>query len=92
MKDIKNYRVLELRYFGATNHHGSRVKVVDHRWNESKYIPKRMNTDTLTEDAIVYLESIGIPINGRGEGNRTDANKDFLFTDNFHTGIDGVEK
>ena len=84
---IKNFRVFELRYLGPTNCRGTRVKIIDNRWDESKTIPRGHNTNSLVDDAINYLEGIGIDVIGRGEGNRKDRN--FLFTDNFDIGIDG---
>ena len=89
---IKNFRVFELRYLGPTNYKSTRVKIIDNRWDESKTITRRHDTNSMVDDAIIYLEGIGIDVIGKGEGNRKNVNRDFLFTDNFDIGIDGRMK
>jgi len=83
-KGIVNFRIFEIRYLGATNTQGSRIKIVDKRFNKSKIVHRSYRHINGKYDAISYLNSIGIKIVGGGELNN---DKDILFTDNFEIQI-----
>jgi len=79
-KYTPNKRAFVLRYFGATNNRGSRIKIIDCRFGLSKYVDRSYNHTDGSIDAIQYLEARGIHIEGQAE--RSD-NETLLFSSNF---------
>jgi len=83
-KGIKNFRIFEIKYFGATNTKGSRIKIIDKRFNKSKFVYRSYEHINGRYDGIDYLNSIGIKLIGGGE---MDKDRDILITDNFEIQI-----
>ena len=68
MKNLKNYQLITVKYFGATNTRGSRLKLTDTRFNnKSKYIPFNYSLNNINDMAAEYLTSIGFIIAGQCE-------------------------
>ena len=84
-KPPQNLRCFEIKYFGATNNKGSRIKITDKRFNKSKFVNRSYNHINGKYDAIDYLNSIGIKILFSSE---FGTDKDILLTDNFDIQID----
>jgi hypothetical protein len=62
---IKNYRGIELNYFGATNTQGARIKLKDlYVSNETITLNRNYETEA-TEQATAYLLNLGFNIIGR---------------------------
>ena len=80
---IENVRVFEVVYLGPTNVSGSRVKINDYRFNESKTIPFSYKTNNEGETAAEYLNTLGIKIVAKGETQKGTV----LFTKNFEKSI-----
>jgi hypothetical protein len=68
MKDLKNYQLINVKYLGATNFRGSRVKLSDPRMKTSKIIPFDYQLNRIEEMAQKYLTSIGFVVIGQCEG------------------------
>jgi hypothetical protein len=68
MKDLKNYQLITVKYLGATNTRGSRVKMIDTRFeNKSKTIPFDYSMNRIEDMACAYLTSIGFVVVGQCE-------------------------
>lgn len=80
---IPNLRVFEVVYLGPSNTSGSRVKINDLRFQESKTIPYNYKADGIGGVATIYLNSLGIKIDARGESQKGT----LLFTKNFEKSI-----
>ena len=80
---LSNYRIFEIKYLGATNTSGTRVKIIDHRFQENKTIPYNYSFNNTAEVAHEYFRSIGIKIEGKGEGKDSY----IMFTKNFDIDI-----
>ena len=76
---VNHYRMFEIKYLGATDTKGSRLKVVDTRHNQSKTLSKDYSFNLGRDQVFKYLDSLGIKI----EGFSTTKEKDFIFTLNF---------
>jgi len=76
---VNHYRMFEIRYLGATDTKGSRLKVVDTRHNQSKTLNKDYSFNLGIDQVFKYLDSLGIKI----EGFSTTKEKDFIVTRNF---------
>jgi len=83
MAKIQNYRALEVKYLGPTNSSGSKIKIIDHRFDKSKAIPYNHSENSALDGAVSYLEKLGIKFLGKAESKDSM----FLFTDNFSTDI-----
>lgn len=76
----ENIRMFEIKYLGATNTLGTRIRISDLRFKKSVII----DTDNIfLIDAEQYLNKIGIKIDFFGEGIETD----FLMSRNFETAL-----
>lgn len=64
---MKNYHLLQIKYLGATNYNGSRIKIISKRFEQSVTIPYDYKYDNTCEGATAYLESKGYEIIGKGE-------------------------
>jgi len=82
-RSIPNLRMFDVFYLGATNTSGSRVKINDLRMGESKIIPYNHKADGIGDVATMYLNSLGIKIDGKGESQKGT----LLFTKNFEKSI-----
>jgi hypothetical protein len=83
LPNIPNYRMFEVRYLGPTYSSGSRVKITDLRFEESKTIPYDQFYNSSYEVAQAYLKRLGIKLSGKAEG----PNGYFMWTNNFETSI-----
>lgn len=69
---MKNYHTLTVKYLGATNNQGARIKITSERFEQSIILSREYSTES-TEQAINYLNDKGFNIIGRGNGsNQTD--------------------
>jgi len=80
---IENVRIFEAVFLGPTNVSGSRVKINDYRFNESKTIPFGYKTNSEGQTAVEYLNTLGIKIVAKGETQKGTV----LFTKNFEKSI-----
>lgn len=64
---MENLHIIELKYLGATNTRGSRVKLTSKRFNESKTIAYNYKLNHIEDMAVEYLESKGFDIIGTAE-------------------------
>jgi len=76
---MKNLQGLEIKYLGATNTKGSRVKITDRRFNVSKTL-KNNYEKSLIKQVEEYLSKIGFNIVGIYDAGE---NKDIVLVDNF---------
>ena len=69
---MKNYHLFTVKYLGATNTKGARIKITSERFEQSITLSKDYSVEA-TEQAINYLNDKGFNIVGRGNGsNQTD--------------------
>lgn len=64
---MKNYHVFTVKYFGATNSRGSRVKIHSERFLQSVFISVDYAKNDIADMAEEYLTSHGFKIVGQGE-------------------------
>ena len=69
---MKNLHIIKVKYLGATNTQGARVKLISERLKESKTISYNYSLNSITEMAKEYLEGQGQVIIGQGEGEKHD--------------------
>ena len=80
---IENVRVFEVVYLGPSNYSGTRVKINDYRFEESKTIPYDYAIGDVGGIASAYLNTLGIKIIAKG----MSAKGFILFTKNFEKSI-----
>ena len=80
---IENVRVFEVVYLGPSNYSGTRVKINDYRFEESKTIPYDYAIGEVGAIASAYLNTLGIKIIAKG----MSAKGFILFTKNFEKSI-----
>jgi len=80
---IENVRIFEAVFLGPTNVSGSRVKINDYRFDESKTIPFSYKANSEGQVAAEYLNTLGIKIVGKGETQKGIV----LITKNFEKSI-----
>ena len=80
---IENVRVFEVVYLGPSNYSGTRVKINDYRFEESKTIPYDYEIGEVGGIASAYLNTLGIKIIAKG----MSAKGFILFTRNFEKSI-----
>lgn len=69
---MKNYHLFTVKYLGATNNRGARIKITSERFEQSITLSRNYSVEA-TEQAINYLNDKGFNIVGRGNGsNQTD--------------------
>lgn len=83
LPNVSNYRIFEIKYLGPGYSSGSRVKINDLRFQESKTVPYSHEYNNTFEVAQAYLRSLGIKLDGKGEGKDSY----IAFTKNFETSI-----
>jgi len=75
----KHYRGIKAKYLGPTNHKGSRIKITDERFEQSKIIDFGYEYNNTLDQAIDYLEKNGFNIIGYSEMK----NDYIIFCDNW---------
>lgn len=80
---MERLRMFEIKYFGAGEKRGARVKITDTRNKKSITLKKHYNFDSSKDQAIHFLEKIGIKIKAIS-WNEINGN-DYLLTDDFST-------
>ena len=63
-KPVNHFKGYEVKYYGATNTKGARVKLTELRNGASKFISYDYALDSIAEMGINYLNSIGIKTYG----------------------------
>lgn len=87
MSDELRYRMIAVKYYPATNHRGSRIKLSDLRRGDSIFIPYDDEKGRTQEQAEEYLKEIGITVDAIGLAyNDSDT---ILLTLNFNIPIIG---
>lgn len=82
---MKNLRMFQVKYLGATNNRSSRIKITDTRYKVSVTLSKSFEFDNITDQAVKYLNDQGITITCRAWNEMTG--DDFLLTSDFTTQI-----
>lgn len=79
MDQLENFHVLEVKYLGATNTKGSRVKIYSHRFKQSVITDYDYSFSNSYEIAQNWLNKNSFKLIGKGEG------KDcyFIFSETF---------
>lgn len=72
------YRAIKIKYLKPTNTKGSRIKLTDERFNQSKTIEYRSNRGDTLDQSHAFLASRGYDIVGHAEM----ANYYIIFVDN----------
>ena len=72
MTHLKNYHIFTIKYLGATNTKGSRVKITSERFKQSVIISYNYTFNSTTDMAQDYLKAKGHAIIGQGEGPKCD--------------------
>ena len=80
MIGIQNFRAFELKYLGATDNRGARIRIRDLRFKKSIVLDRKYELDS-DEQAVNFLQGLGIHITGMAEGIEVD----YVFTDDFTT-------
>lgn len=76
---MKNFNIFEIKYLGATNTKGSRIRIYSPRFKEKIIIDYDYNFNTIYDKAADYLTNKGFNIIGTGEG----VDKMYLISDSF---------
>ena len=84
--NIKRYRAFSVKYMPATNFKGSRVRIIDLRFEEKVYIPYDHEYNSPWEIAVVYLLNLRNPIQIESLGMANTGDHVLLTTD-FSTRI-----
>ena len=77
--EIKHCRGIKVKYLGPTNYRGSRIKLTDERFSQSKTIDFSFNYSHKLDNAIDYLTTNGFKIIGYSEMK----NDYMIFCDNW---------
>lgn len=75
MSTYPNFNCFEIKYLGATNTMGSRVKITSKRFKQTATISYDHALNNIEDMAAVYLEKLGFHIIGLGS--------DIVITDTF---------
>jgi len=67
MKELQNYHILEVKYYGPTSHKGSRIRIYSERFNQTIFIPFDNEYSNISEMAQKYLAEKGFKLIGKGE-------------------------
>lgn len=67
MEHLQNFHIIEARYVAPTNSTGSRVRLISHRFNQTKKIPYNDRFNNTCEIAQAYLENLGFELIGKAE-------------------------
>lgn len=71
MTTLPNFHILIVKVIGATNTEPAKVKIISERFNQSVKIPFTNHpgaSNPATDSAILWLESKGHKLIGKGEG------------------------
>ena len=63
---MKNSRIIQVKFLGPTTHLGPRISLKEVRHNRTDKNIISCNSSNIAEDAIKYLEKIGIKVVGKG--------------------------
>jgi hypothetical protein len=77
---MKNHHVLKVKFLGATNTKGIRIRITSERFEASVILPLKYNDVEPFDQAIDYLLSKDFNIIGKAEA--TDGM--YIITDSFH--------
>ena len=77
---MKNHHVLKVKFLGATNTKGSRIRITSERFESSVIIPLKFDEFASFDQAIDYLVSKEFNIIGNAEA----ADGMYVITDSFH--------
>ena len=89
--NIKRYRAFSVKYMPATNFKGSRIRIIDLRFDEKVYIPYDHECNSPWEIAVVYLLNLRNPIQIESLG-MANTDDHVLLTTDFSTRIKQAEK
>ena len=64
---MSHYRGIKIKYLGATDYRGSRIKLTDERFSQSKTINYSYNSGHTIDQAIDYLNNNGFKVVGYSE-------------------------
>ena len=84
MEIIKNMRCFKIKYFGATNTQGTRMKIYDCRNKVTKWLCFSSMFDRPIDQVLEYLRTRGIKVCFKAE---FDNRVDVLLTDNFEVSL-----
>ena len=76
---MTHYRGIKVKYIGATNYKGSRIKITDERFDQSKIIDYSYKYGNVLDQSIDYLQNNGFNIIGYSEMK----NDYIIFCDNW---------
>jgi len=65
---IQNLHAVEVKYFGATDTNGARIKITSYRFEQSFYLPFDYSLNDQSEGAIKELQKRGFEFIGKAEG------------------------
>lgn len=68
MKNINNVHVLKVKFLGATNYTGSRIKITSERFRDSKILSYDYKIGNVIEQAIEYLQMKGYSVLSKAGG------------------------
>lgn len=82
--ETNHFKTFKVKFLGATNYRGSRVKITDTRLGNSVTIPYNYKFNNINEIAFDYLNSKGLEIEGFSWDEKGQfyniLTKDFWFT------------
>jgi len=84
--EVPNGRIFLIKYFEATNTKGSRIKIIDERFNTSITLNRSYKHINGIYDALEYMKERGINIIAKGDLNH---NSDILISDDFDINLRG---
>tara|TARA_Y100000361_G_scaffold85662_1_gene76107 strand:+ start:186 stop:488 length:303 start_codon:yes stop_codon:yes gene_type:complete len=85
---LNNLRGFKVKFMGATNYLGSRVKILDTRHNKSVVLSYDYSIGDIVKQSIKYLDDQGISINGMTHNEKT---KEYtLLSLDFSTSLKGA--
>jgi len=89
--NIKRYRAFSVKYMPATNFKGSRIRIIDLRFEEKVYIPYDHEYSSPWEIAVAHLLNLPDPIQIESLG-MANTDDHVLLTTDFSTRIKQAEK
>ena len=89
--NIKRYRAFSVKYMPATNFKGSRIRIIDLRFEEKVYIPYDHEYNSPWEIAVAHLLNLPDPIQIESLG-MANTDDHVLLTTDFSTRIKQDEK
>ncbi len=89
--NIKRYRAFSVKYMPATTFKGSRIRIIDLRFEEKVYIPYNHECNSPWEIAVAHLLNLPDPIQIESLG-MANTDDHVLLTTDFSTRIKQAEK